>query len=76
MIGRALLAIAIVAMTLHHAGAQFGGMPGLPGGNPPAAGFGSPPHTRPPQCQALLDIRDELQKHGQAIEAANSKRRT
>src|SRR5262245_57721620 len=69
MLGRALFAIAIVATTLHQAAAQLGDMPGLPGG-PPA---GAPP-DRPPQCQALLAIRDELQKHGQAIQAANSKR--
>ncbi len=31
IICRALLAVAIVGTTLHHAGAQFGGMPGMPG---------------------------------------------
>lgn len=72
MVGRALLATAIAGMTLHHAAAQFGGMPGLPDG-PPSAGFGVP-QTPPPQCQALLAIRDELQKRGQAIEAANQKK--
>jgi len=80
MMGRALLAIAIVGMTLHHAGAQFGDTPGLPGGPPggsPAETFRDPSHSPPgPQhkCRALLTIRDELQKHGQAIEAANQKR--
>jgi hypothetical protein len=77
--GRALLAIAIVAMTLGCAAAQFGGTPGLPGGPPggtPAETFRDTPHTRPPppKCQALLAIRDELQKHGQAISTANEKR--
>lgn len=73
MMGRALLAIAIVVMTLHHADAQSGGMPGMPGSSPPAGGF-SAPQGPPLQCQALLAVRDELQKHGQAIEAANQKR--
>jgi hypothetical protein len=68
--GRALLVIAIVATTLHQAAAQFGGMPGLPGSGPSGEGFGGPP----PKCQALLTIRDELQKHGEAISNANEKR--
>ncbi|MCC6890626.1 MAG: hypothetical protein IT536_19050 [Hyphomicrobiales bacterium] len=69
MICRILLAIAIVGTTLHHAGAQFGGAPGMPGG-----GFGGPPAAPPPGCQQLLAVREELQKHGQAIEAANQKK--
>jgi len=78
MMGRGVLAIAIVGMTIPYAGAQFGGMPGLPGGPPggsPAKGFRDPPHTPPPppQCQELLTLRDELQKHGAAIGAANDK---
>jgi len=70
MVCRALLAAAIVGITFHHAGAQFGGMPGMPG----SGGFGGPPAAPPPQCQELLTIRDTLQKHGQAIEAANTKK--
>jgi hypothetical protein len=74
IICRALLALAIVGTTLHHAGAQFGGMPGMPGG-PGAGGFGGPPAGGPPpKCQALLAIRDELQKHGEAISVANEKK--
>jgi hypothetical protein len=74
MMGRALLAIAIAGMTLHHASAQFGDMPGLPGNGSPGSGFGMPQQESPLQCRALLAVRDELQKHGQAIEAANHKR--
>jgi hypothetical protein len=70
IIGRALLAIGIVVATIPHAGAQFGGMPGMPGG----PGFGGPPSGPPPKCQALLNIREELQKHGEAISAANQKK--
>jgi hypothetical protein len=74
MTGRALLTIAILAGAIQHAGAQFGGMPGTPPGDPGAGGFGSPPSGPPPKCQALLTVRDELQKHGKAIEAANQKK--
>ena len=37
MIGRALLAIAIVGATIPYAGAQFGGMPGMPGSSQPVS---------------------------------------
>lgn len=74
IIGRALLAIVIVGATIPYAGAQFGGMPGMPGSGPPGGGFGMPQQGPPPQCRALMAIRDELQKHGMAIEAANQKR--
>ncbi len=80
--GRVLLVIAIIAGAMSQAVAQFGGTPGLPGGpsgGSPAETFRDPPHTRPqsgppPKCQALLTTRDELQKHGKAIEAANRKK--
>jgi len=71
--GRALLAIAFVVGATLHVSAQFGDMPGLPGSSPPSAGP-SGPQSMPPKCRELLAIRDELQKHGQAIEAANTKR--
>jgi hypothetical protein len=71
MMGRALLGIATMGIALQHAAAQFGGMPGLPGSGP---GFGGAPSGPPAQCQALMSIRDELQKHGEAISAANDKK--
>ena len=74
IICRALLAIAIVGVTVPHAGAQFGGMPGMPGSGGPGVGFGGPPAGPPPKCQALMTQRDEVQKNGQAIEAANQKK--
>ena len=76
IICRALLATGIVLATIPYAGAQFGGMPGMPGsgGGMPGAGFGGPPQGPPPKCAALLAIRDELQKHGQAISSANDKK--
>jgi hypothetical protein len=67
---RALLGIAIVAGATLHAAAQFGDTPRPPGEPPGSAVPGGPP----PQCQALLAVRDELQKHGQSITAANEKR--
>ena len=73
MIGRALLAVAIVGMAIPYAGAQFGGMPGMPGGGSPGGGFGAPQQP-PPQCQQLLALRDELQKHGEAIGQANDRK--
>jgi hypothetical protein len=77
MVRRALMVATIVGITLHQAGAQFGGMPGMPGspGGPPGGGFGGgPPAAPPPHCQELLTIRDQVQKAGQAIEAANQKK--
>ena len=55
IICRALLAIAIVGATIPYAGAQFGGMPGMPGSGMPGGGFGGAPQGPPPKCQALLD---------------------
>lgn len=72
MVRRALLVGVLVTAAMPQAGAQFGGMPGMPGG--PGAGFGGPPAAPPPECQQILTIRDEVQKHGLAIEAANQKK--
>jgi hypothetical protein len=69
LICRALLVLALVGATLHGAGAQFGGMPGTPGG----PGFGAP-QAPPPQCVALKGLMDDLQKHGMAIQAANERK--
>ncbi len=69
LICRALLVLAIVGTTLHHAGAQFGGMPGMPG----SPGFGGPPAAPPPQCVALKELVDSLEKHGKGIQAANER---
>jgi hypothetical protein len=79
---RALLLVALIVATPFGAGAQFGGMPGLPGGTPGGVpgvgGFGSPPATPapPPACQQLLTLRDETQQHGMAIQKANERRAT
>jgi hypothetical protein len=45
------------------AAAQFGGTPGTPSGPAP-----------PPACQQLLSLRDETQKHAQALQAAGQKK--
>src|SRR5215470_15855571 len=69
---RALLVVVVILAIPNAAAAQFGGMPGLPGGPPgsvPGA-EGAPPAT-PPPCQQLVALRDEVQKHGMAIQRAN-----
>src|SRR5215813_13712901 len=76
-----LFAILIVAMP-SCASAQFGGMPGSPGGTPGGVpgvgGFGAPPPQSgpPPACRDLLALRDEVQKHGTAIQKANERKAT
>lgn len=77
---RALPLVAVIVAMPCAAGAQFGGMPGLPGGPPGGVpgvgGFGAPPATPapPPACQQLLALRDEVQKHGMAIQKANERK--
>jgi hypothetical protein len=57
-------------------------MPGLPGGTPGGVpgvdGFGAPPPQSgpPPACRELLALRDEVQKHGTAIQKANERKAT
>jgi hypothetical protein len=69
-VGRALLVAAFASITLQQSAAQFGGMPGMPGG----PGFQAPPAAPPPECQQLLKLRDEVQKHGMALQAANKRK--
>jgi hypothetical protein len=57
----------------HSAQAQFGGMPGMPGA-PGMGGFGGPPAGPPPACQQLMVLRDETQKNGAAIAAAQQRK--
>jgi len=65
---------AVLAMASgHSAKAQFGGMPGMPG-SPGMGGFGGPPAGPPPACQQLMALRDEAQKNGAAIAAANKRK--
>src|SRR5262249_14599035 len=80
-LSRALpIALALAALSLGPAVAQFGGMPGMPGspgmpgGMPGGSPFGAPQQGPPPQCQELLSIREEVSKHGQAIHAAAKKK--
>jgi hypothetical protein len=61
----------------HSAQAQFGGMPGMPG-SPGMGGFGGPPAGQPagppPACQQLMVLREETQKNGAAIGAAQQRK--
>jgi hypothetical protein len=80
MFSRALpLVLALAAVPLWPAAAQFGGMPGMPGSPGMGAGmpgspFGAPQQGPPPACQQLLVLRDETQKQGQALQAAGKKK--
>jgi hypothetical protein len=70
---------AVLAMaSAHSAQAQFGGMPGMPGSPGMGGGFGGPPAGPPagppPACQQLIVMRDETQKNGAAIAAANQRK--
>jgi hypothetical protein len=81
---RRALPLVVVLATLpwQPALAQFGGMPGMPGspGMPGAGGggFGAAPPPQqqapPPACQQLLAMRDDLHKHGSALQAAGKKK--
>ena len=69
-LSRALpLLLALAAVLPSPAAAQFGGMPGTPG-NPAMPPFGADPAGPPPACQQLLSLREETQKHAQALQAA------
>ena len=76
------LVLVLAVLPVWPAAAQFGGMPGMPGsgmspGGAPG-GFGAPPPPQqqqpPPACQQLMTLRDETQKHGQALQAASQKK--
>lgn len=69
----ALVGVAMMLM-LQPAAAQFGGMPGMPGSPGTGGGFGAPRQAPPPQCQQLLVLRDDMQKHASAIQAADKKK--
>src|SRR5262249_14705507 len=73
-VGRALVLVAALAAP-SAAGAQFGGMPGMPGTMPGGVpGFGGPPQAPPAVCQQLLAMRDETQKYGMAIQKVNQRK--
>ena len=75
-VSRALLFATFMVAAPFAAYAQFGGMPVMPGGVPGGGGFGGPPQGPPPACRELLSMRDEVQKHGTAIQKANERKAT
>lgn len=75
------LALALAVLPLWPAAAQFGGMPGLPGSPgvsqgpaPGMPGGAFSPAQPPPGCQQLLAAREEVGKHGQALQTAGQKK--
>jgi hypothetical protein len=79
-VSRALLFATFMVAAPFAAYGQFGGMPGMPGapGGMPGGGggFGGPQQGPPPACRELLAMRDEVQKHGTAIQKANERKAT
>jgi hypothetical protein len=80
-VSRALVFATFMVAAPFAAYGQFGGMPGMPGapGGMPGGGggFGGPPQQGPPPaCRELLAMRDEVQKHGTAIQKANERKAT
>jgi hypothetical protein len=69
---RTLFVVTLVLVPLGSAHAQFGGMPGMPGSPGMSPGFGAAPQQPPPACQNLLTLRDQVQKHGTALQNAGS----
>ena len=67
------LVAALIAMPVQPTFGQFGGMPGMPG-SPGVGGFGAPPAAPPAECQQLLGLRDEAQKHAAAIRTAGQRK--
>src|ERR1700730_8998637 len=74
---RVLALVAVLAMaSAYSAQAQFGGMPGMRG-SPGGGGFGGPPPPQagpPPVCLQLMTMRDEYQKNGAALGAAQQRK--
>jgi hypothetical protein len=68
------LVAVLAAASAYPAQAQFGGMPGMPGSGMGGPGFGGPPAGPPPACQQLMNLRDETQKNGAALAAANKRK--
>ena len=60
---RVLPLVAMLLTVPFATGAQFGQLPGVPGGGPPAA--------QAAVCQRLMALRDETQKRALAIQTAN-----
>jgi hypothetical protein len=75
-VSRALLFATFMVTAPFAAYGQLGGMPGIPGGVQDGGGFGGPPAGPPPACRELTSMRDEVQKHGTAIQKANARRAT
>jgi len=79
-VSRALLFATFMVAAPFAAYGQFGGMPGMPGapgGMPGGGGFGAAPQQGPPPaCREVLAMRDEVQKHGTAIQKANEHKAT
>jgi hypothetical protein len=81
-----LVALMLAVLPLEAAYAQFGGMPGLPGGGGMPGmpggmpeqqgmpGFGAPQQGPPPECQQIMAARDETAKHGQALQGLNKRK--
>lgn len=75
---KALPLVAMLVAVPFAAGAQFGGMPGLPGGPPgrapDASEFWPAPPPLTPACQQFLALRKETQTHAQAIQKASQRK--
>src|SRR3981081_143437 len=72
------LVLVLAVLPVWPVAAQFGGMPGMPGsgmspGGGPGGQFGAAPQP-PPARPQLVTLRDETQKHGQALQAASQKK--
>jgi hypothetical protein len=71
---RVLPFVAMLVAVPLAAGAQVGGMPGVPGGLPDTAGSSGPLAALSPACRELLALREEAQRHERAIQRATERR--